>query len=131
MLKNMLLVANWPPKVADIPLVYDTSSFDIFTKSLKLSIGSIADNGLLILGVCLSVVLIGDIFRKLFLGELNSLDVSSNIDISQRDCSSLSDGISERELSSFSSRRSNYRKTSRNIERSIYTRQNNRKGDKL
>lgn len=62
---------QWWTPAPDIPLVaFDSSVFDTMVDSLKISIGAIASKGFLILGVCLSVVLISSIFRSLLLNKV-------------------------------------------------------------
>lgn len=63
---------QWPPPAADIPLVaYDSDVWEnVFAPSMKLSMGAFTNTGFKILGVIISVALVGSIFMRLFADKL-------------------------------------------------------------
>lgn len=67
----------WTPY--DMPLTaFDAVTFDGFDTSIKMSLGAISGRGLVILGICLSLLMIGGVFRELLLDKLRFIRAVKN-----------------------------------------------------
>ena len=67
--------AQWPPPVYDMPRVpYDASAWSNFMPSIKMTVKSIGSVGLRILGVCVSISIIGSLFHSLVLDRLELIE---------------------------------------------------------
>lgn len=63
---------TWPPENYEMPrTALDAATVEDSLSGLEVSFGSIANIGLIILGIIISVSLIAAIFRRLFLGQIN------------------------------------------------------------
>lgn len=66
---------TWPPEKYDMPrTVIDAASMEESFSGLWDSFGAIANTGLIIIGIIISVSLIATIFRRLFLGQVNKFN---------------------------------------------------------
>lgn len=66
---------TWPPEKYDMPrTILDAAALEDSLSGLQVSIGSIANVGLIILGIIISVSVISSIFRRLFLGQVNKFN---------------------------------------------------------
>lgn len=67
-----LCAFTWPPEDYEMPrTLLDAATVEDTFSGLRVSFGSIANVGLILLGIILSVSLISTIFRRLFLGKLD------------------------------------------------------------
>lgn len=78
--------------------VLDAATVEESLSGLETSFGSIANIGLLLLGIIISVSLIATIFRRLFLGQVNRFNPSRSRRFSNREGYSE---VRERDMGSF------------------------------
>lgn len=65
----------WPPEKYEMPrTALDAATVEESLSGLKISFGSIANIGFIIMGIVISVSLIAAIFRRLFLIQINKFD---------------------------------------------------------
>jgi len=94
---------SWPPENYEMPrAVLDAATAEESLSGLRDSAGAVANTGLVLIGIIVSVSLIATIFKRLFLDKLGGLGPGSPRAPSHRSrSSSPADGcIRERDLSS-------------------------------
>lgn len=124
---------QWPPPTAEIPrTLFTESSFDWMKESLRVSLGSISNTGLLIIGTTASFGLIAVIFKGLFLKKLRLAQGVSNAEFRRevkaedrkRNLDSIvEDRVGDMEVSLLAKNRFRHRHPHADVDEAIYRRE--------